>query len=55
MFYLFPSFMEFYSNISLIVQQCCQEAEREAVKMQMRLEKVQEEKERLLNSLLEAE
>ncbi|KAM6971912.1 coiled-coil domain-containing protein 40 [Aplochiton taeniatus] len=31
------------------------EAERESVEMQMRLEKLQEEKDRLLNSLLEAE
>ncbi|KAL2087120.1 hypothetical protein ACEWY4_018179 [Coilia grayii] len=31
------------------------EAEREAISMQMKLEKIQEEKERLLNSLVEAE
>lgn len=34
---------------------CVQEAERESIEMQMKHEKTQEEKERLLNSLVEAE
>lgn len=53
--FIFSSFLLFYINISFYVKQCGQDAEREAVKMQMKLEKTQEEKERLLNSLVEAE
>jgi len=34
---------------------CCQDAERESIELQDNLDRIKEEKERLLNSLIEAE